>query len=181
MMLLLVRSSQAPSTPALLGGLDPSRDAQDFSSSPVLSVWALCHGCGTWLWVKKYALPGVLVYVFCFLSVHRLPWWALSQHQIVSPPQAPYYVLSSQPLCDSLSCSMHSFFLFLWPSPPLPTTTGFHICSACPSCLCFFFPPAPHSTFPPCPRTVYFLCLACLSWTTYPVSNPSFSSGLQNY
>lgn len=41
--------------------------------------------------------------------------------------------------CDSLSCSMHSSLLFLWPSPPLPTTTGFHIWSACPSCLFFFF------------------------------------------
>lgn len=153
-----------------------------FSSSPVLSVWALCHSCVTWLWVKKYALPGVLVCVICLLSIHRLPWWALSQPRIFfCPPQAPYYVLSSQSLSLWLPVLLHASLL---PFPVIFHTSAHpHWFSRlfCLSSLSAFVCPAPHSTLLPCPRIVYFLCLACLSWAAYPVSNPSFSSGLRSY
>lgn len=155
---LLVGSSQAPSTPALLGGLDPSRSAQGFSSSPVLSVWALCHSCCTWLRVKKYALPAVLICVFCLLSIHRLPWWALSQHHIFSPPQAPYYVLSSQSLFLWFPVLLHAFLL---PFPvTFPTSAHHHWFSYlfCLSILsgCFFFFPSSPFHISPLPQDCVF-------------------------
>lgn len=160
MTLSLVRSWQALSTPTLLVGLDPSRDTQGFSSSPVLSVWALCHGCCTWLRVKKYALPGVLVCVICLPCIRRLPWWDLSQPPIFFPPQAPYWVLSSQPLFLRFPVLLHASLL--------PLSVIFHT-SACPLLvfisillvqLVWLFCPAPYSTFLHCPGIVYFLCLA---------------------
>lgn len=53
MTLSLVTSSHTLSTPSLLVGLDASRGIQGFSSSPVISVWALCHTGCTQLWVKR--------------------------------------------------------------------------------------------------------------------------------
>lgn len=159
MTVLLVRSSQALSTPIFLVGLDPSRGTQGFSSSPVLSVWALCQSCCTWLRVKKCALPGVLVCVICLLSIHRLPWRALSQHCIIfSPPQAPCYVLLSQSLFLWFPVLLHASLL---PSPVIFHTSArphWLLYLFCLSSLSGFFVQLPIPHFSP----ALGLCISCV-------------------
>lgn len=76
----------------------------------------------------------------------------------VSFPLPKLLAMFSHPslfFCDSQSCSLHLSFLFLWYStPPLVFISILLFQLIC------FFCSAPYSTFLPCPRIVYFLCLA---------------------
>lgn len=153
-------SSIHPRSPWWAGSF---KGCSGFQLVPCAVCVALCHGCCTWLWVKKYALLGVLVCVFCLLSIHRLPWWALSQHQIFFPPQASHYVLSFQSLSLVIPCL----------TPCIPPSFSCDLLHLCPPPLVFisvllvrlvwfcFFPQLPIPHFPPAPGLcISFVLLA---------------------
>lgn len=141
-----------------------------FQLIPVTPVWALCQICCTQLWVKKYALPGVLIchspprylWVSPVSTVPALHLLFLPLPKLLAPCGLPCHSPSLQ---FPVLLHLHPFFLFLWSPTPLPTFPGFHVCSACPACLflfgVFFLSSSPFHMSPH-PRIPYFPCLARL-------------------
>lgn len=114
-------------------------------------MWALCHSCVTWLWVKKYTLPGVLVCAICLFSI---------QASLVSSVPAPYRLLPSP---SSLLCSLIPVSFSVIPSlasciPPSFSCGLPHLCLPPLVFISILLVQLPIPHFSPAPG----LCISCV-------------------